>query len=221
MDIITKNEKYYQVADIVMLSTEKESSIFLSDDKISMSSMPNYVSSPNAVHLYALSSEYFDIGDWVFDVDENKIFQFKNPKGLYFAGELKKIIATTDTSLVKLIPDAIIGKAPTHFPNFSDEFISNFIVTYNNNYGKLINRVLVEYEYKRCVIDANDFDVVFKLINNNIVIETIEDEKLYTAEDMKKCYIEAVKHYIKFEIDPTESLASDYLVYLQSKKNNN
>jgi hypothetical protein len=96
-------------------------------------------------HLYILSNDKPQIGDWYIDdtntirkaVTADKDYWDRRPN--YF-----KIIATTDTSLVLLIPDPIIGKAPTHFPQPSPQFIQKYVELYNR--GEVIERVMVDYE---------------------------------------------------------------------------
>ena len=111
-------------------------------------------------HLYVLSTEKIKEGDWVFHLDSKTILKYdldEKANNTY-----KKIIATTDTSLlidtyinqgdtvkgdliIKRNSDYTTGlKGRINLPQPSEQFIQKYIEEYNK--GNVITDVLVEYE---------------------------------------------------------------------------
>ena len=78
------------------------------------------------------------------------------------------------------------------------------------------SNTIFKVSYEQPIITPN-YDLKISE-DNTISLANFEDfRKEYTASEMKKCYIEAVKHYIKFGIEPTDELAQDYLEHLKLK----
>jgi hypothetical protein len=100
---------------------------------------------------------------------------------------LRKIIATTDTSLKLPIPEGLaeypMSYTPKSLPQPSDKFIESYISAHNK--GGNIERVLVEWEYKEIWDDINSLlipirkpDAIIskpKLKEDNIVIKKVKD----------------------------------------------
>jgi hypothetical protein len=125
-----------------------------------------------AQHLYIISDDKIKEGDWCISIDKNsklhKTFKciskqsFINPEFLNSidAKDIKKIIATTDTSLFTKIQVNIKHTDSINFylPQPSQQFIEKYIESYNK--GEVITDVLVEYEILydiELLIDTNDF----------------------------------------------------------------
>ena len=91
-----------------------------------------------AQHLYITSNDEIKEGDWIMHINNN-IFLQNLPKGnnLHW---WKKIIATTDTSLKRVV--GIGTFAP--LPQPSQQFIEQYIEAYNK--GEVITDVLIEYK---------------------------------------------------------------------------
>ncbi len=86
-------------------------------------------------HLYFLSDDKIEVGEWCYDIKNNLLFQAKsNYDGMSF---IKKIIATTNNL-----------STGTHFgfklPQPSESFISKFCEEYNKD--NIIEFVNTEYE---------------------------------------------------------------------------
>jgi hypothetical protein len=124
--------------NVVMLSTKDAKAPILSylNDK-SIQYFPGTVWSNSDLtkrHLYITSNEEIKSGDKCYNSYDGQIWEYRDsPCPMPYWGNkdtLKKIIATTDTSLgIALIPE---------------QFINYFIKEYNK--GNVIKEVLVEYE---------------------------------------------------------------------------
>ena len=104
-------------------------------------------------HLYVLSNDEIKLFDWVYNNKENIVEQISSKTQLIFVLEenkenqtFKKIIATTDTSLIALYGSDEEGyrkmRDGLHQP--SQQFIEKYIESYNK--GEIITEVMVEYE---------------------------------------------------------------------------
>jgi hypothetical protein len=107
------------------------------------------------IHLYILSDEDIVEGDWCINSYDNQVWQYmKVPCPMPYWGNkstLRKIIATTDTSLFinKHIGYTYTnGKneafAHTNLPQPSSAFITKFIKQYNK--GNIITHIMVKYD---------------------------------------------------------------------------
>lgn len=100
----------------------------------------------NPQHLYIISNDEIKEGDWVTDGTEI----WKAEKGYSNQERIKKIIATTDTSLKTTIAPYIFPEGGVcaskdfYLPQLSQQFIKKFIEEYNK--GNIITDVLVEYK---------------------------------------------------------------------------
>lgn len=105
-----------------------------------------FVISPQ--HLYILSDDRIESGDWYLATDNNEILR-RGPYPLQIPEICKKIIATTDPSLKDKA-----GYSDFDFPkDIKQEFVSIFLKEYNC--GNIIKEVSIEYEeinkVKTCV----------------------------------------------------------------------
>jgi len=201
-----KDGKYYQEANIVILSNDKPSMIFYShiENKLIYLNavLPNTSPKSPNYNLYITTSEEIKEGDMGYKYCSNTntvlpIFHGKN--GL--CKDCKKIIATTDTSL-KLYESETLASASGFslktddiiLPQPSKEFIQAYIESYN--VGKPIESVLVEVNIKKLLATGcealgwfKEFKN-YKLKDNNIIIKK-KEEKLYTQSEVidliKKC----------------------------------
>jgi hypothetical protein len=99
-------------------------------------------------HLYVLSDDRIEYGDWYLGTDNNEILR-RGPYPLHIPEICKKIIATTDPHLKDKA-----GNTDFDFPkDISKEFVKLFLKEYN--YANIIKEVSVEYEeinkVKTCV----------------------------------------------------------------------
>ena len=136
------NGKYYQECEAVMLATDKITGIIKFGNQLrttsqGLSSMVYY-----SQHLYFLSNEEIKDDDWCYDTLRGCIWQ-KSSK-INCNGEIyKKIIATTDTSLLKDYSEQTLNGVAC-LPQPPKAFIQAFIKAYNES--KPITKVLVEME---------------------------------------------------------------------------
>lgn len=136
----------FKRAQVVMLPTKKNSSNIAKSINQDILSLYNknddkYNQWINQ-HLYILSDDEIKEGDWVYSINYNNILQLQKPSNKFF---YKKIIATTDTSLIENIE--MIGTGSTYLfklPQPSEQFIEKYIESYNK--GTQIIDILVQYE---------------------------------------------------------------------------
>lgn len=137
---------------LVMLASNQKAitnQLFISDNKQLYNCLKGIDCRFDAQHLYILSDEDIKEGDWV---ECNKQIYQHNSRA-YSTAE-KKIIATTDTSLlsnkVLRYREGNLGEATDYLPlpQPSQSFIEKYIEKYNK--GKRITGVMVEYEGFEC-----------------------------------------------------------------------
>ena len=186
--LIETDGRYYQEAEVVMLTTDKRTRI----DKIRNSLRYSiYLIPSNAFsefqHLYILSNEEIKEGDWFIDLKDNTIWQNKAKESMRKSifPECKKIIATTN----EYIGYTDIRVSPVKnfciYPKPSDSFIKKYIEEYNK--GNVITNVLVEYEIGKSYSGNSGLEIKQWLkvdSNNTITIKKLEPE-LYTREEVK------------------------------------
>ena len=100
-----------------------------------------------AQHLYFLSDEEIKVGDWMLHNLEEKPIQWNGEETNPSVYGYKKIIATTDKSII--LPERF--PSFTYLPQPSQSFIEKFVEEYNK--GNRITEVMVEYEEYH-----NDYD---------------------------------------------------------------
>lgn len=102
---------------------------------------------PNPHHLYIISDDEPKLDEWGINTKNNVLFKSKGfSSDDYSKKYFKKIIATTDTSLLINIGryNDQNGKILQQLPQLSQQFIEKYIEEYNK--GNIITDVLVEYE---------------------------------------------------------------------------
>ena len=177
------NGKFYMEGNVVMLATDKKSNIMMWNERGQKKDLFNFLplniheSKVVYQHLYFLSNEEIKGGDWYFDPYENKILQCLSHM-VYINTMMRKVIATTDTSL--------------RLPQPSKEFIQAFTKSYNE--GKPITKVLVEYDVitlnedwsKRPVVVTNEYKLKVNS-SNEITIKKVKDS--YTREELRPIFL--------------------------------
>jgi len=206
--------------------------------------------------IYILSDDEIKGGDWCYDKSNNRIVQViykhKDTKSHYFVSanvntkneilkkgysieleELKKIIATTDTSLtkdIKMLCKSCKGsgggfspKCTTckgsgikiekdFLPQPSQQFIEKYIESYNK--GKIITDVLVEYNseyiqtYPRSGRDCggNEKYEFIETLKINSKDNTITIKELKNSWNRE----EHISNLIKYRVDYVEFVKSSY-----------
>lgn len=94
-------------------------------------------------HLYIISDNKIEEGDWYLDTFSNKPLQAKED---LLSNGRRKIIATTDESLTKTNIKVFKDLKSHQLPQPSQSFIEKYIEQYNK--GNIITDIMVEYETK-------------------------------------------------------------------------
>ena len=142
--------------------------------------------------IYILSDDEIKEGDWCLDTVNNILFISDGNSKLHKSTD-KKIIATTDTSLL-LHSDF----DSYNLPQPSQQFIEKYIESYNK--GEIITDVLVEYEENKPYQD-NQFvvfydDVKINPKDNTITINKLKDS--WNREELKVLFKKHEKDVIKY-----------------------
>lgn len=184
---------------VVMLSTKEASNMYIATDlqqRRKLCAGELYESTGRAgQHLYFLSDEEIKEGDWCVNMYGDKRSIFKVTKVLtdgyegQKAGEwhcfyglqqtLKKIIATTHSSLFQSFTIENWGNNREPLPTCSQSFIQKYIERYNA--GKPIEKVMVDYEE---YYDGEKYKISYpKLRSNEIIIHPVKET--FTREEVK------------------------------------
>ena len=178
-------------AQVVMLSTNEKGNGSICKD-ISRNNQPlqiinskkesEYLSKHGfeQYNLYFLSDEEIKEGDWVCNIQRPYIKQCQDIDVDYYNKRndvFKKIIATTDSSLVynhKELHEvqAVIMESSYHksLPQPSQDFLKVFVEEYNK--GNVITEVMVEYEWNktgRKIRKLDVFDHILKINPDNTI----------------------------------------------------
>jgi hypothetical protein len=128
-------------------------------------------------HLYIISDDEIKEGDWFYSEIDNKVFQ-RQYNIIILEGD-KKIIATTDTSLMIGFSNKKLNS--NYLPQPSQQFIEKYIESYNK--GEVITDVLVEYinEYS----DDNSFSITNNPIKVNQILKVNPKDNTITIKKLK------------------------------------
>ena len=132
---------------VVMLPTNEKAQLWLSKgNALTLWGKENNNDKLGAnQHLYFLSDEEIKEGDWYISAMKSIISQHNGTEKL--PDGWKKIIATTDKSLVDTIHNpAEEFKHIWELPQPSQSFIEKYVEEYNK--GNVITEVMVEYDYR-------------------------------------------------------------------------
>lgn len=138
-------------------------------------------------HLYILSDDPIQVGDWIYESDLETI----NRAGQDYVRNImdSKIIATTDSSLSHREWVGMVDGEDTYeeivLPQPSPQFIEKYVEQYNK--GNQITEVLVEYErgFKHNEFMEREFYNISPKVNpkdNTITIKKVKDT--YTQEEV-------------------------------------
>jgi len=155
-------------------------------------------------HLYIISDDEIKEGDWFISEKYSKPIQY--PKyGTENQGNMKKIIATTDTSLT--IQDTLNQNKIHYLSQPSQQFIEKYIESYNK--GEVITDVLVEYENNydlhyytppggiECCEKINNWKLKINPKDSTITIKKVKDS--WNKEELQplKDYYEHSKQFVR------------------------
>jgi hypothetical protein len=196
MKTIKINNKHYQECDVVMLFTYKFeiNKLILGkqntkyENKLAVCKQLKADEEPlwKSQHLYILSNDEIKVGDWCIMLDSfENVFsnpqQYTNPEIQHLNKGLRKVIATTDNSLIISYSKSIDKqKFPDKtLPQIPQQFIEYFINEFNKD--NVITKVLVEVESSRKfgMWKPEYYPQIPKLNQNNeISILTTKDKRL-------------------------------------------
>jgi hypothetical protein len=198
---------------VVMLPTSEASNLILFGGKTKQLIWGNLESGEwvQHQHLYVLSNENINTGDWYYDKVYDRIAQNQGGPIKYSADlNWRKVIATTNPTLHNFHMDCPSGKywedephwmyddsSKSMIPTLSSDFIQAYIKAHNTHTP--IKEILVEYEefinqYNTKGI-TNDTSVRLKLRpDGTIIIHPIKEE-MYTATQVQLLMAEMLSDY--------------------------
>lgn len=160
---------------VVMLPTNEKAPILKSDNGIVHSGhfyVTNLCKDESYQNLYITSDDKIKEGDWLLPSQKDMFdrvipYQYINGNG---GINDKKIIATTDTSLILYNESDFIKNSPTVIllPQPSQAFIEKYVEEYNK--GNIITDVLVEYEEFTRELDQEEYLMARSMGINNFVV---------------------------------------------------
>ena len=150
-------------------------------------------------HLYIISDDKIKEGGWYFDGTDFIHKKSKHNNTLVDGNkQAKKIIATTDTSLINRRQMTFMDEATEwiyDLPQPSQQFIEKYIEEYNK--GNIITDVLVEYETLKTTANNKHFGEghIYSITNklkinpkdNTITIKKLKDN--FTINEIEKALI--------------------------------
>lgn len=182
-------------AKVIMLPIEDKSNIILNQDMLVYFRI-NPIEKPKGTilhHLYFTTDDKIKIGDWAYDINDRYIFQMNNQTGIdLLKDNIKKIIATTDTSLRI---EASYKKGLTiQNTTFLPQIPQSFIEKYCELGG--IDEVLIEYEN---IVIPVSYNSNTKLglqvkINPDNTINILPIKNSWNREEVENLLIKALNH---------------------------
>lgn len=184
---------------VVMLPTEKASPLILERTRTNPKLIFNYNDTKSLREqyqfqsLYIISDDEIKKGDWIIAKqtdDSSFIHQVTQSSIDRIKVSDKKIVATTDSSLLVYLTD-LAPKANYPLPQIPESFIQAYIKAYNE--GKPITEVDLEIVIGQGQENGETTSIKewIKTREDNTII--IHRAKTYTREEMEKAYREGFK----------------------------
>jgi hypothetical protein len=217
----TINDKQYKECDVVMLTTDSGTIGLFPNSNELVNYHEFLASEPIRQHLYILSDDEIDKGDWYIWLNNKQICQ---AEGMIMVinnhvknGDIKKIIATTDTLKLNSVKISVssdftleqISENMPCLPQPLQEFVEHYIEQHNQ--GNIIDKVLVEYEGSFGYSDSDSWESPVINLYNSIntlsgktswsrdeVVKLLEDIFYFGAESQRegKAHIEICDEWI-------------------------
>jgi hypothetical protein len=161
---------------VLLLKTDNKENSLIQFGRSLRTSLTNLTElAVNRVHIYIISDDKIEINDYVYDNYRKVILQAVDKENTDFfnltPSRYKKIIATTDESLI-LSNNTIMARL---LPQPSPQFITKFIESYNK--GNVISDVIVEYEQGKSY-SGNEGLIIKEWLKVNFKDNTITIKKL-------------------------------------------
>lgn len=216
---------------VVMLPTQKASNIVLSrglqgkpffpvvnlerDDE----TLQKYINAGSIPqHLYILSNDKINIGDWYLNVYWGQFQVYKCNDSVLYEGENYKIIATTDVKLgTSEYSERYRESYFNPLPQPSQGFIQKFMEAYNDE--KPIERVMVDYVKYPDGFDLEDgtqfsYSLKINYKDNTITINKIKDS--WTREELP---IDVLQRIVSFGNASPELMTTSFIeIYDKAKR---
>jgi len=177
----------FKRAQVIMLPTEYSNINLYNNMRLIYSKDHSGSSKLNCQHLYIISDDEIKGNDWYVNILYNEIRKCNNKDKyqteLYINNSLekirnKKIIATTDTSLLMEDSNKNAGFTVYNLPQPSQQFIEKFIEFYNK--GEVITEVLVEYN-----LFGNGYPIGTERYISNSVLKINPKDNTITIKKLK------------------------------------
>lgn len=188
------SDKYYQECKVILLPTQSKSNISI--DAYGRMYFGNYPeNTPFNQHVYITSNEEIKEGDWFINrqymiEEDREEYAIWRCGGVTPNSNPKKIIATTDTNLLKDYSEQTLNDFAC-LPQPSKAFIQAYIKAYNES--KPITKVLVEMESAFNVPTIYDYKQIKINSSNEITIKKVKDS--YTREEVKQLLRKFSNHF--------------------------
>ncbi len=171
-------------------------------------------------HLYVLSHDKINIGDWYLNVYEGQFQVYKCNDSVLYEGENYKIIATTDSSLC-YIKDCPVRGADSSvkymLPQPSYSFVRKFMEAYNDE--KPIEKVMVDYVKFPDGFDLEDgtqfsYSLKINFKDNTISISEVKDS--WSREELP---LDVLQRIVSFGNASPELMETTFVeIYDKAKK---
>lgn len=171
-----------------MLPTNEKAHITIVGSELTWSVIGKVRENNEGYHLYILSDEEIEEGDWFYDLDTKYIKIKQSWENSHLDFNCKKIIATTDRSLNTFI-ESKDGNYTEHgqgyfkeLPQPPQSFIEHFVSEYNK--GNVITEVMVEYKSIGAYANPK-YDSDFQLkINSDNTINISMPQYIWSREEV-------------------------------------
>tara|TARA_R110000851_G_scaffold280281_1_gene433591 strand:+ start:734 stop:1417 length:684 start_codon:yes stop_codon:yes gene_type:complete len=183
---------------VVMLPTEKvfdkniNSQIVIHNGTLKFCQSGGMLKESEPQHLYITVSqdvEPIKEGDWCYHINSMEIIKY--PKGGFPIGHARKIIATTDSKLLKEHDDSvpIPRMKSTGIAQLQQSFLKEFVANPNGEYEVGYNDTC-DVERGQCCCSERDVDcelhsLKLKLNQDNTVKITSVEEKMYSLKQIR------------------------------------
>lgn len=162
----------YKQHQVVLVATNQSKLFIFKNNQLYWDSIGERTTQLNQSpqHIYLLSEEKIEVGDWVYSIRDRWIKQCVNPMPVFEqALNCKKIIASTDKSLsIDIIPTgfksgvgALSHKQTKPLLQIPQSFIKYFITEFNK--GNVIDKVNVEY----INLEPNEQELILSINQSN------------------------------------------------------
>lgn len=188
----------FKPTQVVLLPSQNKTNALYWSGQVLYTKSPEDHSRGELNHLYFLSDDEIQSGDWFLDLhnlDNPK--RCDNSKLNLKKEQAKKIIATTDESLkVNKFNTGVFKDLLYSLPQPSQEFIDYYVDQYNK--GNIITRVNVKYEERIVDVITGETTQLLEVNSDNTInISPIKDS--WNIKEMEDIHVAVVKQGCLYE----------------------